>query len=61
LRQAALAIVKDGEASMTTAHMVRLLALAKMAFGAAREVLAMRGKYFTDITCGVKGGRDRPS
>jgi hypothetical protein len=30
--------------------MARLLALAEKAFGAAREVLAMRGQYFPDIT-----------
>jgi hypothetical protein len=49
LGQAALAIVKDGGDSMTTAEMARLLALADKAFGAAREVLAMRGQYFTDV------------
>jgi hypothetical protein len=58
LGQAALAIVKDGEASMTTAQMARLLALAEKAFGAAREVLAMRCQYFTDIIqYGVEAAR----
>jgi hypothetical protein len=58
LGQAALAIVKDGEASMTTAQMARLLALADKAFGAAREVLAMRGQYFTDVVqYGVEAAR----
>jgi hypothetical protein len=43
---------------MTTAQMARLLALAEKAFGAAREVLAMRGQYFTDITqYGVEAAR----
>jgi hypothetical protein len=50
--------VKDGEALMTTAQMTRLLALAEKAFGAAREVLAMRRQYFTDITqYGVEAAR----
>jgi hypothetical protein len=58
LGQASLAIVKDGEASMTTAQMARLLALAEKAFGATRDVLAMRGQYFTDITqYGVEAAR----
>jgi hypothetical protein len=49
---------EGGEASMTTAQMARLLALAEKAFGAAREVLAMRGQYFTDITqYGVEAAR----
>jgi hypothetical protein len=43
---------------MSTAQMARLLALAEKAFGAAREVLAMRGQYFTDITqYGVEASR----
>jgi hypothetical protein len=58
LGQAALAIVKDGEASMTTAQMARLLALGDKAFGAAREVLAMRRQYFTDVVqYGVEAAR----
>jgi hypothetical protein len=43
-------ILKDGDASMTTAQMDRLLALAEKDFGAAREKLVMRGQYFTDIS-----------
>ena len=58
LGQAALAIVKEGEDSMTTEEMARLLALADRAFGAAREVLAMRGQYFTDVVqYGVEAAR----
>jgi hypothetical protein len=61
LGQAALAIVKDGEDSMTTAEMARLLALADKAFGAARDVLAMRGQYFTDVVqYGVEAARQMP-
>jgi hypothetical protein len=58
LGQAALAIVKEGEDSTTAEEMARLLALANKAFGAAREVLAMRGQYFTDIVqYGVEAAR----
>jgi uncharacterized membrane protein YgcG len=48
LGQAALALVKYGNANMTPASAARILALADSAFGAAREVLAMRDQYFKD-------------
>jgi hypothetical protein len=57
LGQAALALVKDGDTNMTPASAARMLALAEKSFGAAREVLAMRGHYFTDI---VQYGVERP-
>ena len=58
LGQAGLEIVKEGEDSMTTEEMARLLALADEAFGAAREVLAMRGQYFADVVqYGVEAAR----
>jgi hypothetical protein len=43
---------------MTTDQMDRMLALAEKAFGAAREALAMRGQYFSDIKqYGVEAAR----
>jgi uncharacterized membrane protein YgcG len=58
LGQAALALVKDGDTNMTPTSAARMLALAEKSFGAAREVLAMRGQYFTDIVqYGVEAAR----
>jgi hypothetical protein len=58
LGQAVLAIVKEGDDSMTMEEMERLSTLADKAFGAAREVLAMRGQCFTDVVqYGVEAAR----
>jgi hypothetical protein len=52
-----MALAKEEE-SMTPAAMARMLSLAEKAFGAAREVLAMRGQFFADIVhCGVEVAR----
>jgi hypothetical protein len=48
LGQAAVALAKEDE-NMTPAVTARMLAMAEKAFGAAREVLAMRGQYVADI------------
>jgi hypothetical protein len=51
-----MALAKDGE--MTLAATARMLALADKAFATAREVLAMRGQYFSDnVQCEVEGAR----
>jgi hypothetical protein len=58
LGQAALALAKEGDEDMSVAVAARMLALSEKAFGAAREVLAMRGQYFSDvIQYGVEAAR----
>jgi hypothetical protein len=58
LGQAAMALAQNGEAVMTPAEMARMPALTDKAFGAAREMLAMRGQYFHDIVqYGVEAAR----
>jgi hypothetical protein len=47
--QAALALVRDIDMEVTTVSTARMLALAERAFGAAHEVLAMRGQFILDI------------
>jgi hypothetical protein len=58
LGQAALALAKGGDEQATPAQVASLLALAEKALAASREVLAMRGQYFTDIVqYGVEAAR----
>jgi uncharacterized membrane protein YgcG len=53
--------VKDVDTDMTSALAARMLALAQKAFGTARELLAMRGQYFTNIVqYGVEAARQKP-
>jgi hypothetical protein len=57
-QQAAPAILKEGDDSMTMEEMEKMLVLADEAFGAAREVSAMKGQYFTDsVQYGVEAAR----
>jgi hypothetical protein len=60
LGQAAMSLTRASDETMiaNTAEMARMLALADKAFSAAREVLAMRGQYFSDIVqYGVEAAR----
>jgi hypothetical protein len=60
--QAEMALARNGVDDMTPAAMARMLALWDKAFGAAREVLFMRGKYFHDIVqYGVEAARKMAS
>jgi hypothetical protein len=49
-----MALAKDEK--MTLASTARMLALADKAFAAAREIISMRGQYFSDVVqYGVEG------